>query len=81
MISDLVAKHEFVNEYALNHYLVNDALGRAALVSGDYQAASDYLQKAAEIPPVPRARCAWTTLVQICGWQNNSCGLLKTTLS
>lgn len=51
MISDLLSKHQFVNEYALNHYIVNDALGRAAFLRGDYQAASDYLQKAAEISP------------------------------
>ncbi len=51
MISELVSKHQFVNEYAFNHYMVNDALGRAAFLRGDYQRASDYLQKAAEIPP------------------------------
>ncbi len=50
MISDLVSKHQLVTEYAFNHYMVYDALGRAAFMSGNYQAASDYLQQAAEIP-------------------------------
>lgn len=50
MLDDMISKHEYANEYAFNLYQINDALGRAAFLSGDYKSASDYLQKAAEPP-------------------------------
>lgn len=49
LIAGLLAKQAFVNEYALDNYLVNDALGRSAFLNGNYQSAADYLQKAADI--------------------------------
>ena len=50
MIDDMKLKHEDIRYYARNVYDINDALGRAAFVRGDFQAASDYLLKAADIP-------------------------------
>ena len=50
MIDDMKWKHEDIRYYARNVYDINDALGRAAFVRGDFKVASDYLLKAADIP-------------------------------
>jgi hypothetical protein len=50
MIDDMKSKHEDIRYYARNVYDINDALGRAAFVRGDFKKASEYLLKAADIP-------------------------------
>lgn len=51
IINELVSRREYISRYALGHYMINDALGRAAFLRGDYQSAAGYLLSAAQPPP------------------------------
>jgi hypothetical protein len=44
----MLSDHAYLPEYGSHLYEINDALGRAAFAAGDYEAAIDYLQKAAD---------------------------------
>jgi hypothetical protein len=50
MIDGMKSKHEDIPYYARSVYDINDALGRAAFVRGDFKTAGEYLLKAADFP-------------------------------